>query len=429
MYRKISVNIITLGCSKNTVDSEFLGGSLASRRLNVVHNGPPGKYNWVIVNTCGFIHDAKTESVNEILTWGEFKKQGLVQKLVVSGCLSERYLSDLKESIPEADYFFGVKDHAAVVSTICGYKEDAHARLLSTPAHFAYLKIAEGCNRSCAFCAIPSIRGKFISRNQESLIRETEQLVASGVKEIILIAQELNSYGKDLQKKNNLTSLVQALSNINELEWIRLHYAYPDQLPAGLADLIAQNSKVCRYFDVPVQHISNSVLTRMQRKTSSEQIRKILYGLRESVPGIALRTSLLVGFPGETEEEFEELCDFVSEFRFHRLGVFTYSHEEGTPAARKYKDDVPASVKNERASRIMDIQMDISHEINLACIGSVMDVIIDSKEQGFFSGRTRHDSPEVDNDVRVFARYLSVGEIYQVRITDAGPYHLDGVLA
>jgi len=431
-HKPDKVNVVTLGCSKNVVDSEVLMMQLRANDYDVVHDGGMNdEPNIVIINTCGFIERAKEESINTILEYAEVKAQGEIEKLYVTGCLSERYKEDLEKEIPEVDAYFGTLELPHLLSKLnADYQHDLIGeRLLSTPPHYAYLKISEGCNRTCAFCAIPLMRGKHISKTIEALVAEAKHLARNGVKELMLIAQELTYYGLDIYKKRELPRLLHALSDVEGIEWIRLHYAYPSKFPLDIFDAMAERKEVCNYLDIPFQHASDTVLERMRRQiTRAEQEELIAYA-RKRVPEITIRTTLLVGFPGETEEEFEELCDFVEKMRFERVGVFTYSHEENTPAD-VLPDDIPQEVKEARAARIMEIQQDISLEKNAAKAGQTLRVLFDRKEGEYFIGRTEFDSPEVDNEVLVKAadNYVRIGDFANINITKAGDYDLYGTV-
>jgi ribosomal protein S12 methylthiotransferase len=385
--------------------------------------------NIVIVNTCGFIDRAKEESINTILEYAEAKNKGKIEKLYVSGCLSHRYKENLEEEIPEVDAFFGTNELPRLLKTLkVDYKHElVGERLLTTPAHYAYLKISEGCNRTCSFCAIPLMRGKHVSRTIEDLVNEAKSLAAKGVKELILIAQELTFYGLDVYKKRRLPELLAELSKVEGIEWIRLHYAYPAQFPMEIIDAIRDNPKVCHYLDMPLQHASNRILTEMRRNITREDTIELIKAIRAKVPDIAIRTTMLVGFPGETEEDFESLKSFIEEMRFERLGVFTYSHEDST-RAHIAQDDVEEEVKQERAAELMSIQEEISRELNQQKVGNTYKVLIDRKEGGFFIGRTEFDSPEVDNEVLIDATkaYLRLGDFAQVHITSAEEFDLYG---
>ncbi|MFM8449796.1 MAG: 30S ribosomal protein S12 methylthiotransferase RimO [Haliscomenobacter sp.] len=426
--RREKVHVITLGCSKNLVDSENLITQLKGNAFEVIHDSDE-EAQIVIVNTCGFIDLAKEESINTILEYAELKKEGQVEKLYVTGCLSQRYKDDLEQEIPEVDAYFGTLELPGLLARLnADYKHELIGeRVTTTPTHYAYLKISEGCNRTCTFCAIPLMRGKHVSRPVEELVREASNLARMGVKELILIAQELTYYGLDLYKSRELPRLLHALADVEGIEWIRLHYAYPSKFPLEVFDVMAERDEICNYLDIPLQHASNAVLERMHRQITQEETRELIRVAREKVPGISLRTTLLVGYPGETEAEFAELEDFVRAMRFDRLGVFQYSHEEDTPAYG-FADDVPTEVKAERAARIMEIQETISFEKNQEKIGQTFRVLFDRKEGGYFVGRTEGDSPEVDNEVLVPADtyFVRVGDFAQVRITDAAEFDLFG---
>jgi len=427
--KKDKVSVITLGCSKNLVDSEVMMNQLQVGGYDVKHDKWSKGRNIVIVNTCGFIDRAKEESINTILEYAEAKNKGKIEKLYVSGCLSHRYKENLEEEIPEVDAFFGTNELPRLLKTLkVDYKHElVGERLLTTPAHYAYLKISEGCNRTCSFCAIPLMRGKHVSRTIEDLVNEAKSLAAKGVKELILIAQELTFYGLDIYKKRRLPELLAELSKVEGIEWIRLHYAYPAQFPMEIINAIRDNPKVCHYLDMPLQHASNRILTEMRRNITREDTIELIKAIRAKVPDIAIRTTMLVGFPGETEEDFESLKSFIEEMRFERLGVFTYSHEDST-RAHIAQDDVEEEVKQERAAELMSIQEEISRELNQQKVGNTYKVLIDRKEGGFFIGRTEFDSPEVDNDVLIDATkaYLRVGDFAQVHITSAEEFDLYG---
>ncbi len=427
--KKNKVNVITLGCSKNTVDSENLMTQLAANDFDVAHDSER-RANIVIVNTCGFIDLAKEESVNTILDYADRKNQGQIEKLYVTGCLSQRYKDSLEADIPEVDAFFGTMEMPQLLAKLnANYQHElVGERLISTPSHYAYLKIAEGCNRTCSFCAIPLMRGGHVSRPIEELVRETKNLARMGVKEIMLIAQELTYYGLDLYKKRELSRLLEALHEVEGIEWIRLHYAYPSKFPIEIFDTMARLPKVCNYLDMPLQHANNDVLKRMRRQITQEETRELITIARQKVPNIAIRTTMLVGFPGETEAEFQDLCDFVADMKFERVGVFQYSHEEDT-SAYDFADDVDPSVKAARAERLMAIQQDISLAKNQAKIGQQLRVLFDRKEGGYYVGRTEHDSPEVDNEVLVKAskkNYVRIGDYAVVKITKAADFDLYG---
>lgn len=427
--KKDKVNVITLGCSKNLVDSENLITQLRANDYQVVHDSEEEDANIVIINTCGFIDVAKQESIDTILEYANVKSDGGIDKLYVTGCLSQRYRDDLEREIPEVDAWFGTLELPGLLARLnADYKHDLIGeRLITTPPHYAYLKISEGCNRTCSFCAIPLMRGKHVSKPIEHLIQETRSLARRGVKELMLIAQELTYYGLDIYKKRELPRLLDALCEVEGIEWIRLHYAYPSKFPLEIFDVMARQPKVCNYLDIPLQHASNAVLERMKRQITREETTELMKFARHRVPGIALRTTMLVGFPGETDAEFGELCDFVQEMEFERLGVFQYSHEEAT-SAFELEDDVPAEVKAERARRLMEIQQEISYRKNLEKVNQTFKVLFDRKEGGYFVGRTEADSPEVDNEVLVQAgnQYVRIGDFAKVRITDATEFDLFG---
>ena len=428
--RPDKVNVITLGCSKNKVDSENLITQLIGNDFDVSHETNE-KSDIIIINTCGFIDLAKEESIQTILDYAEKKKEGEIKKLFVTGCLSQRYKDDLEVEIPEVDAFFGTLEMPSLLAKLnADFKHElVGERWISTPSHFAYLKIAEGCNRTCSFCAIPLMRGVHVSRNIEDIVVEAKSLARRGVKELMLISQELTYYGLDTYKKRMLPELLTELANIEGIEWIRLHYAYPSKFPLEIFEVMATQPKICNYLDMPLQHAQNDVLARMRRQITVEETRELLEKARSLVPGITLRSTFLVGFPGETEAEFEALCDFIVEASLDRVGVFTYSHEEST-RAHDLVDDVPEEVKMERANRIMEIQSAISYEKNKAKIGKSFKVLFDKIENGHFVGRTEGDSPEVDNEVLIPVKgnYVRLGDFAEVTITDASEYDLIGVL-
>lgn len=425
------VNIITLGCSKNLVDSEVLSGQLKANDINVVHENLKLDHNIVVVNTCGFIDKAKEESINTILEQVNLKKRGKLDKVYVTGCLSERNRKDLESEIPEVDAWFGTFELPLMLQEFkADYKKELLGeRLLSTPKHYAYLKISEGCNRTCAFCAIPLMRGKHVSKTIEEIVAEAKGLVKSGVKEIMLIAQELTYYGLDIYKKRMLADLLKKLSDVPGLEWIRLHYAYPNKFPFEVLDVMRERENICNYLDMPLQHASDRMLQLMKRQSTKAEIVETLNAVREKVPGICLRTTLIAGFPGETRDDVEELKSFLQEQRFDRVGVFTYSHEEGT-SGYSLADDVPPAEKQKRAEEIMEVQQEISYEKNAAKIGKTFKVIIDKKEAGRYLGRTEFDSVEVDNEVIIHSdKKLPIGEFTQIKITNAFDYDLEGEVA
>jgi ribosomal protein S12 methylthiotransferase len=429
--KRDKVSVITLGCSKNLVDSEVMMSQLQHGGYDVKHDKWNKGRNIVIVNTCGFIDKAKEESVNTILEYADAKSKGKIEKLYVTGCLSQRYKDNLETEIPEVDAFFGTLELPRLLKTLnVDYKHElVGERLLTTPNHYAYMKISEGCNRTCSFCAIPLMRGKHVSRSIEELVGEAKKLAAQGVKEIMLIAQELTFYGLDIYKKRRLPELLAELSKVEGIEWIRLHYAYPAQFPMEIIDAIAENEKVCHYLDMPLQHAADNVLTSMRRNITNAETRDLINKIRERVPGIAIRTTMLVGYPNETEQEFEELKSFIEDMRFDRLGVFTYSHEEST-RAHNLDDTIPQEVKEQRAAELMGIQENISFELNQQKVGKEYKVLFDRKEGGYFIGRTEFDSPEVDNEVLVEAAnsYVRVGDFACVKITRAEEFDLYGEL-
>lgn len=424
-----TVNIITLGCSKNLVDSEHLMLQFKANGFEVMHdeNEPA---NIVIINTCGFILDAKEESIGMIMDYVAAKERGDITKLYVMGCLSARYCDDLRKEIPEVDRFFGKFDFDAVIQElgIQKRKDLLFDRHLTTPSHFAYLKIAEGCDRSCAFCAIPQFTGKHKSVPIEDLISEAKNLAKKGVKELLLISQELTYYGIDLYKERKLSELIERLSQIDGIEWIRLHYAYPTNFPMDLLQTIKNNPKVCKYLDIPLQHISSNVLKNMRRNITEEQTRELVKHIREEMPEMALRTTMLVGHPGETEEDFELLLDFVKEAKFDRLGVFPYSHEDDTHGFKTFKDEIPQKIKEKRAEKLMEIQQNISEEIAAQKIGKTLKVIIDRIEDEYYVGRTEYDSPEVDGEVLIKADQLEIGNFYPIKIIASDLFDLFGEL-
>jgi ribosomal protein S12 methylthiotransferase len=419
------INIITLGCSKNLVDSENLMGQLKINNFDVVHDSDEDA-DIVIINTCGFIDDAKEESINTILQAVNDKSHGFLKKVYVMGCLSERYKSNLENEISDVDGFFGVSELPEIIEELGGkYKNELIGeRSLTTPSHYAYLKISEGCNRNCSFCAIPLIRGKHISRAVETIIKEANILAGKGVKELILIAQDLTYYGLDLYKERKLAFLLEELVKIESIKWIRLHYTYPSGFPEDVIEVIAKYDKICNYIDIPLQHISDNLLKSMKRNITGQQTKNLINKIRSKIPDSAVRTTLISGYPGETENDFKDLKEFIKEFRFERLGVFTYSHEEDT-VAFELIDDVPAQTKQDRADEIMMIQQDISREINSNKIGKIFKVVIDSVEGDYYIGRTQFDSPEVDNEVLInFDNLHKIGEFYKVLITAAEDYDL-----
>lgn len=428
--KRDKVNIITLGCSKNMVDSEVIGGQLFANDIQVVHESKKRDHNIVIINTCGFIDKAKEESVNTILDQVELKKDGKIDKVYVTGCLSERYKNNLEQEIPEVDAYFGTFELPQILKKFeINYQSElVGERILSTPSHYAYLKISEGCNRTCSFCAIPLMRGNHVSKPIEQLVTEATLLVRRGVKEIMLIAQELTYYGLDIYKKRELPKLLHALADIKGLEWIRLHYAYPSKFPMEILEVMRERINICNYLDMPLQHASDKMLQSMRRQISNSEMSDLIHNIREKVPGICLRTTLIAGFPGETQGDVEQLKNFLVEHRFDRVGIFSYSHEEGT-SGFALKDDVPAEEKERRAQEVMDVQQQISYEKNQEKIGRTLKVIIDKKESGHYIGRTEFDSVEVDNEVIIASPgKLNIGEFVQVKITGAFDYDLEGVV-
>jgi len=421
------VSVITLGCSKNLVDSENLITQLQANEYEVEHDSKSEDSNILIVNTCGFIDRAKQESIDTILEGVDLKKQGKIEKLYVTGCLSERYKADLEEEIPDVDAYFGTMELPGLLHQLnADYKHDLIGeRWTSTPQHFAYLKISEGCNRTCSFCAIPLMRGKHISQPIERLVKQAENLARNGVKELILIAQELTYYGLDIYKERALPKLLRALCNVDGIEWIRLHYAYPSKFPIEIIEVMAEEPKMCNYLDMPLQHAADPVLKNMKRQITQQDQRDLIKEIKKIIPGIALRTTMLVGFPGETEEDFQVLCDYVSDMKFDRLGVFMYSHEENT-SAYEMEDDVPDDLKAQRSNRLMEIQEEISFAKNLAKVGQQYKVLIDRKEGEYFVGRTEYDSPEVDNEVLIEAakHFVRVGDFVNVEVINAEAYDL-----
>ena len=426
--KKDKVNVITLGCSKNLVDSEVLMGQLKANDIDVAHETEDDS-NIIVINTCGFIESAKQESIDTILEYADLKDQGKIDKLFVTGCLSHRYKEELAQEIPTVDAWFGTLELPNILAKFnADYKHELIGeRLMTTPQHYAYLKISEGCNRTCSFCAIPLMRGDHVSKPIEWLVQEAKNLARSGVKELMLIAQELTYYGLDIYKKRALPELLNALSEVEGIEWIRLHYAYPSKFPLEIMDVVREKTNICNYLDIPLQHASDNVLKRMKRQITRKETTELLDNIRAMVPGIGIRTTMLVGFPGETEADFQELCDFVVEQQFERLGVFTYSHEENT-SGYNFEDDVPDEVKQERAAILMDLQQQISFRKNQEKIGKVFKVLFDKKEGGYFVGRTEFDSPEVDNEVLVDAKknYIRVGDFANIKVIDATEFDLFG---
>lgn len=427
--KKNRIDIITMGCSKNLVDSEGLMRLLARKGYDVYHDDETPQGEYVVINTCGFIGDAKEESINAILELAEAKKRGEIGQLIVMGCLSERYLSELETAIPEVDRYYGkfnFKDFAASLPEIACKDKKADIRLTTTPRHYAYIKISEGCDRKCAYCAIPLITGQHKSRTIEDIIEEVESLVAAGVRELNVIAQELTYYGIDIYHERKIAELIDRMAKVKGVKWIRLHYAYPNQFPMELLDVMKRNDNVCKYIDIALQHISDNMLERMHRNTTKEETEEVVRRIRQALPGIHIRTTFMVGFPGETEEDFLELLDFVKRARFERMGAFAYSEEEGTFSAENYEDDVPDEVKQARLSKLMRVQQGISAEIEAAKIGSIMDVVIDRREGDYYIARSEFSSPEVDPEVLipVAERTLRKGCFYKVRITAAEEFDL-----
>ncbi len=430
MKRK-TIDVITLGCSKNLVDSERLMAMLDAAGYDVTHDPENPHADIAVINTCGFIAQAKEESIDTIMSFVDAKQKGRLKKLIVMGCLSERYRQELEAEIPEVDKFYGKFDWKGLISDLGGApkKELYGERVVSTPRHYAYLKIAEGCDRTCSYCAIPIITGRYTSRPMEDIIDEVKELVARGVKELQVIAQELTFYGMDLYHEHKIAELVERIADVPGVEWIRLHYAYPSQFPMDLLRVMRERPNVCKYLDIALQHISDNMLNRMRRHVTKEQTYRLIDTLRREVPGISIRTTLMVGHPGETEQDFEELKDFVRKVRFDRMGAFTYSEEEGTFAAQNYRDDIPEEVKQRRLDELMEIQEGISAELNAEKTGSVMRVIIDREEPDYYVGRTQFDSPEVDPEVLIDKsgqQKLDIGGFYDVRITGSEDYDLFG---
>ena len=426
-HKKNKINVVTLGCSKNIYDSEVLMGQLKANNMEVEHESESQENDIVVINTCGFIDNAKEESVNTILDFVKRKEEGSVEKVFVTGCLSERYKPDLEKEIPNVDQYFGTTELPKLLKALgADYKHELIGdRLTTTPKHYAYLKIAEGCDRPCSFCAIPLMRGKHVSKKIEDLVVESEKLAKNGVKELILIAQDLTYYGLDIYKKRRLADLLMALKDVEGIEWIRLHYAFPTGFPKDVLDVIRDEEKVCNYIDIPLQHIADDVLKSMKRGTTFEKTNSLLRDFREKVPGMAIRTSLIVGYPGETEKDFEILKNWVRDTKFDRLGVFTYSHEENT-SAFDLEDDVPAEVKAARAEEIMAIQQEVSMRLNGEKVGKEFKVLVDRKEGNFFIGRTEFDSPDVDNEVLIDAskHFVRQGDFVQVKVYEASDYDL-----
>lgn len=430
-WKKNKVNVVTLGCSKNLFDSEVMMAQLKANRFDVEHEAKVDDSEIVIINTCGFIDNAKQESIDTILRYADAKNEGLVSKVYVTGCLSERYKPELEKEIPEVDAFFGTRELPRLLKTLkADYKHElVGERLLTTPNHYAYFKIAEGCDRPCSFCAIPLMRGKNISTPIEDLIVQAKQLAAQGVKELILIAQDLTYYGLDLYRKRALAELLERLDQVEGIEWIRLHYAFPSGFPMDVLDTMRQSEKICKYLDMPLQHGSTKILQSMRRGITREKTEELIAAIREKVPGIALRTTLIAGYPGETESDFQEMYDWVERSRFDRLGIFTYSHEENTHAYA-FIDDVPYDLKKERADLIMELQSGISYDLNQLKVGKNLKVLFDRVEGDYFIGRTEFDSPEVDNEVLIkkATDFVRLGDFSMVNIDKADHYDLYGKL-
>ncbi|MBD8488278.1 30S ribosomal protein S12 methylthiotransferase RimO [Echinicola sp. CAU 1574] len=427
--KKDKVNIITMGCSKNLVDSEVMLTQLKGNGIAVSHESQQKDNNIVIINTCGFIDNAKQESVDTILQYVDAKEKGLVEKVYVTGCLSQRYKDDLEKEIPQVDAFFGTRDLPALLKKFkADYKHElVGERLLTHPSHYAYMKISEGCDRPCSFCAIPLMRGGHVSKPIEELVKEAEHKAANGTKELLLIAQDSTYYGLDLYKKRRLADLMTSLADVNGIDWVRLHYAYPTGFPMDVIDVMADHPNICNYLDIPLQHGSSEVLKVMRRGTSREKQEELIHRIREKIPGIAIRTTLIAGHPGEGEKEFQEMVDFVERMKFERLGVFTYSHEEDTHAF-SMKDDVPQEEKQARANHLMEVQEQISFDLNQEKVGKNFKVLVDKKENGYFVGRTEYDSVEVDNEVLIDAskHYCRIGDFVDVKIKEATEFDLYG---
>jgi ribosomal protein S12 methylthiotransferase len=429
--KKNKINVITLGCSKNVFDSEVLLGQLKANGMEATHESSKDDSNIIVINTCGFIDNAKQESIDTILRYAEAKDQGLIDRLYVTGCLSERYKPDLEKEIPEVDSYFGTRDLPKLLKTLgADYKQElVGERMLTTPQHYAYFKVSEGCDRPCSFCAIPLMRGKHVSTPIETLVDNARKLAAKGTKELILIAQDSTYYGLDLYGKRNLDVLLNQLSEVDGIDWIRLHYAFPSGFPMEVLDVMRDNPKICKYLDMPLQHISDAMLKSMRRGTTKDKTIRLVETIREKVPGITLRTTLITGYPGETEQDHQQMLDWVAETRFDRLGAFTYSHEENTHAYTLV-DDVPDEVKKDRAEAVMQVQQGISEELNAQKVGKTFKVIIDRKEGNHFIGRTEGDSPEVDNEVLISAKdtYVRIGDFVDVKITSSEMFDLHGEL-
>lgn len=430
--KKNKVNVVTLGCSKNIVDSEVLMGQLKANNFNVEHESADDDHNIVIINTCGFVENAKQESIDTILRYVDAKKKGDIEKLYVTGCLSERYKTDLEKEIPDVDAYFGTRELPKILKTLkADYKHElVGERLLTTPLHYAYFKISEGCDRPCSFCAIPLMRGGHVSVAKEELVQRAKNLAAKGTKELLLIAQDLTYYGLDIYKKRELADLVDRLSDVEGIDWIRLHYAFPSGFPMEVLDVMNKKANVCNYLDMPLQHITDNMLKSMKRGTTKQKTIDLVNQIRDKVPGIAIRTTLIAGYPGETQKDHEEMLRWVEDTKFDRLGIFTYSHEENT-GAFSLKDDVSEKIKKQRADAVMAVQQEISYNLNQQKIGKTFNVLFDRKENDFFVGRTEFDSPDVDNEVLVKATkdtYVRVGDFAKVKINDASDFDLYGEL-
>ncbi len=429
--RKTKINIVTLGCSKNLVDSEVLLTQLRGNGIDAVHESAVDDANVVVINTCGFIDNAKQESIDTILRYVDAKDEGIVDKVYVTGCLSQRYKDDLEKEIPDVDAWFGTRDLSRLLKVFnADYRHElVGERILTNPAHFAYLKISEGCDRPCSFCAIPLMRGKHVSRPIEELVTEAANLVKKGTRELLIIAQDSTYYGLDLYKKRNLAELLKRLSDVDGLEWIRLHYAFPSGFPLDVLDVMAERPNICKYLDIPLQHGSTKMLQLMRRGITREKTEELIHTIRDRVPGIALRTTMIAGHPGETEDDFLEMMTFIEKTRFDRLGIFNYSHEENTHA-HTLVDDVPEDIKQQRADAVMDLQQNISLELNQARVGKTLKVMIDRKEGGSYIGRTEYDSPEVDNEVTIETEneYLRIGDFADAKIVAASDFDLTGKL-
>ena len=425
--KSTKINVVTLGCSKNQVDSEVLLAQLKGNGIQAVHESQEDDANIVVINTCGFIDNAKQESIDTILRYVDAKEEGMVDKVYVTGCLSQRYKDDLEKEIPQVDAWFGTRDLSRLLKVFkADYKQElVGERILTNPGHYAYLKISEGCDRPCSFCAIPLMRGGHVSRPIEELVREAKNLVKNGTKELLIIAQDSTYYGLDLYKKRNLAELLQRLSDVEGVEWIRLHYAFPSGFPMDVLDVMRERANICKYLDIPLQHGSTKMLQLMRRGITRERTEDLLSAIRDKVPGIALRTTMIAGHPGETEDDFSQLLDFIGKSRFERLGIFNYSHEENTHA-HTMADNIPSEIKQERADTVMELQQGISLELNQQRIGKMLKVLVDRKEGATYVGRSEYDSPEVDNEVIIHApnNYLRTGDFVQVRITGASEFDL-----